>query len=77
MNRLMKLSQHWCSDKSVFKDYKQRRVRCKTCSKMVMTRPVFCIGGELLGHEMPPHKTKPKAVRRPKGDRSGTRSRRG
>lgn len=77
MIRSLKLTQHWCPHEQFFKDYKQRTVRCTKCSKRVITKPVFCIGGELVGHMIPPHKTKPKPTKRAKGDRAGARGRRG
>lgn len=78
MNKAMKLSQVWCQNRDyMHNENKQRRVRCGDCNKIVTTYAVFCIGGELIGYRVPPHKTKPKSVKRPKGDRHGARSRRG
>jgi len=67
----------WCSFEKTFDHDRQRRIRCPQCRKVVMTYPVYCFGGELIGFRSPPHKTKPKTYKRPKGDRRGARSRRG
>lgn len=69
----MKATRHWCSEES----YREtnNKVRCPACRKVLTPYAVFCIGGELVGFRTPPHKTKPKTFKRPKGDRRSRRVR--
>jgi hypothetical protein len=77
MNHRLKMSQTWCTNESFVQDHVRRTLRCGLCTKRVLMKPVHCVGGELVGHRFPQHKTKPKPVKRAKGDRQGSRSRRG
>lgn len=49
---------------------KRQVVRCGACRRRLLLSEVHCIGGELLGYKVPPHKPKAKTRRpRPRGDR--------
>ena len=73
----------WCDvdvvpGKRVWTDKAQRK-RCPRCSKMLTTYAVYdhWTLDELIGFRLPPHKTKTKTYKRPKGDRGSVRGRRG
>jgi len=67
----MKALRQWCSG-TLIRDT-NHRVRCPVCRKVLAPYAVFCVGGELVGFRTPPHKTKPKTFKRPKGDRRSRR----
>jgi len=52
-----------------------KRVRCE-CGRLLSPQVINHLDGD-VEIRMPPHKTKPKPVRRPKGDRKCRLSRRG
>ena len=52
--------------------------RCPQCSRYLLLQEVRdAFGYDLLGYALPPHKTKSRKLKRPKGDRRGARARRG
>ena len=49
----------------------RKTVRCPDCRKRLLLSEIHCVGGELLGYKLPPHKPKAKTKHpRPKGDRA-------
>lgn len=71
----------WCPNDNAWapdRD-KARMVRCELCGRRLMSRPVYDTWDpeELHGFKIPPHKTKSRTLKRPKGDKRGARGRRG
>lgn len=52
-----------------------KRIRCE-CGRLLSPMVINHPDGDVT-IKMPPHKTKPKPIRRPKGDRKGRLARRG
>lgn len=48
----------------------RKTVRCPDCRKRLLLSEIHCVGGELLGYKLPPHKPKAKTRHpRAKGDK--------
>lgn len=57
-----------------FASLTRKTVRCPECRRRLLLSEIHCIGGELAGYKLPPHKPKMKTKHpRPKGDRQARR----
>ena len=67
----------WCDIKrpSLNIEDDGKRIRCE-CGRLLSPRVIAHLDGDIT-IKMPPHKRKPKPIRRPRGDRKGRLARRG
>ena len=54
-----KKKREWCEGADTWVEQSKRKiVRCPVCNKRLLTRTIYCVGGEFVGYKIPPHKEK-------------------
>ena len=58
----------WCVTAPLRVDYRGPRkyLRCPKCNRRLLPSEQHCVGGELLGWQLPPHKLPPAKKKKPK-----------
>jgi len=68
----------WCAGKQFYRHHPGKsRTRCPSCNRLLFLQEEHCIGGEILGYRLPPHKVKVATKKMPNKQPSSKMGRKG
>lgn len=71
-------TREWCDGKQYYPQHPgNSRTRCPSCNRLLFLQEIHCIGGEISGYHLPPHKVKVKTKKMPSRQHPSKKGRKG